>query len=69
MAERAGFTCAFVNVGGGLGAKTSRFAMPRVHVSADMSLGEFEAQISGFYRWLRHRFFPGAEAGTMRFAS
>jgi peptidoglycan/xylan/chitin deacetylase (PgdA/CDA1 family) len=69
MAERAGFTCAFVNVGGGLGAKTSRFAMPRVHVSAGMGFGEFEAHISGFYGWLRHRSMPWAEAGTMRFAS
>jgi peptidoglycan/xylan/chitin deacetylase (PgdA/CDA1 family) len=50
MAERAGFDCAFVNAGGGFGAKTPRFALPRVHVTADMSTAEFEAHISGFYR-------------------
>ena len=55
LAERAGFRCAFMNVGGGLGAKNSRFALPRVHVTADMTLSEFEAHISGFYRALRQR--------------
>jgi peptidoglycan/xylan/chitin deacetylase (PgdA/CDA1 family) len=53
MAERAGFTCAFLNVGGGFGATMSRFAMPRVHVTSGMRLAEFEAHISGFHRWLR----------------
>jgi peptidoglycan/xylan/chitin deacetylase (PgdA/CDA1 family) len=65
MAERAGFTCAFMNVGGGFGAKTPRFAMPRVHVSAQMSLAEFEVHLSGFYRRLRQRFLPGAEASAI----
>lgn len=55
LAERAGFRCAFMNVGGGFGARINRFALPRVHVTADMSLSEFEAHISGFYRSLRHR--------------
>ncbi len=55
LPERAGFRCAFMNAGGGLGAKINRFAMPRVHVTADMSLAEFEAHISGFYSSLRHR--------------
>jgi peptidoglycan/xylan/chitin deacetylase (PgdA/CDA1 family) len=53
MAERAGFTCAFLNVGGGFGATMSRFAMPRVHVTSGMRLAEFEAHVSGFHRWLR----------------
>jgi peptidoglycan/xylan/chitin deacetylase (PgdA/CDA1 family) len=58
--EQAGFRCAFTNVGGGFGAtangsKINRFALPRVHVTADMSLSEFEAHISGFYRSLRQR--------------
>jgi peptidoglycan/xylan/chitin deacetylase (PgdA/CDA1 family) len=56
FAERAGFHCAFMNTGGGLGAKNYRFAFPRVHVTANMSLSEFEANISGFYRSLRLRF-------------
>ncbi len=70
LAEQAGFLCAFMNTGGGLGAKIdrakidpskisgakiNRFALPRVHVTADMSLFEFEAHISGFYRSLRKR--------------
>jgi peptidoglycan/xylan/chitin deacetylase (PgdA/CDA1 family) len=53
LAEQAGFRCAFMNVGGGFGAKVggakvggakisgakiNRFALPRVHVTADMSL-------------------------------
>jgi len=60
LAERAGFRCAFLNVGGGFGAKVrvshnSRFAFPRVHVTADMTVPEFEAHLSGFYRWIRER--------------
>jgi len=70
LAEEAGFRCAFMNTGGGLGAKINhsknndakinhskikRFALPRAHVTADMSLFEFEAHISGFYRSLRKR--------------
>src|SRR6202040_345646 len=49
LAERAGFTCAFLNGGGGLGAPTPRFAMPRVHVTATTTLAEFEAHVSGLY--------------------
>jgi peptidoglycan/xylan/chitin deacetylase (PgdA/CDA1 family) len=56
MAKRAGFCCAFLNVGGGLGAPMPRFALPRVHISGAMNLGEFEAHVSGFYRSLRQRF-------------
>jgi peptidoglycan/xylan/chitin deacetylase (PgdA/CDA1 family) len=65
LAEQAGFRCAFMNTGGGFGAKIvaakingekiNRFALPRVHITADMSLFEFEAHISGFYRSLRNR--------------
>jgi peptidoglycan/xylan/chitin deacetylase (PgdA/CDA1 family) len=53
LAEEAGFRCAFMNMEGDLGAKMNRFALPRVHVAADMGLGEFEAHISGFYFSLR----------------
>lgn len=53
LAEAAQFQCAFTNVGGGFGANLPRFTLPRVHVTADMNLGEFEAQISGFCRTLR----------------
>ena len=61
MAEQAGFQCAFMNVGGGFGAQLPRFALPRVHVSADMSLAEFEAHLSGFHRDFRSR-LSGATA-------
>ena len=66
LAEQAGFRCAFMNVGGGFGpkinrSKIDRFALPRVHVTADMSLFEFEAHISGFYRSLRKRLLGGDE--------
>jgi peptidoglycan/xylan/chitin deacetylase (PgdA/CDA1 family) len=53
MAERAGFKCAFRNGGGGFGAELPRFGLPRVSVSAEMSLGEFEANVSGFYGSMR----------------
>lgn len=57
MAQQAGFSCAFLNVGGGFGAETARFAFPRVHVTREMSLAEFEAHVSGFHGLLRRRFF------------
>ncbi len=60
MAERAGFTCAFLNTGGGFGAQTPRFELPRVHVTGAMNLGEVEAHVSGFYRSLRQRFLRSA---------
>ena len=53
LAEKAGFICAFLNVGGGFGAELPRFALPRVHVSSGIGLAEFEAHVSGFYRSLR----------------
>jgi peptidoglycan/xylan/chitin deacetylase (PgdA/CDA1 family) len=56
MAEQAGFECAFMNIGGGFGAELSRFALPRVHVTSDMTLAEFEAHVSGLHRALRGRF-------------
>ncbi len=55
MAERAGFACAFMNVGGGFGAALPRFALPRVHVTSEMGLAEFEAHVSGFHNALRAR--------------
>ena len=61
LAEQSGFRCAFMNTGGGFGAKVNRFSLPRVHVTADMSLFEFEAHISGFYRSLRKRLLGGDE--------
>jgi peptidoglycan/xylan/chitin deacetylase (PgdA/CDA1 family) len=62
MAARAGYQCAFLNFGGGFSRNFSRFAIPRVHVTADMNLGEFEAHVSGFHQSLRRRFGPEGTA-------
>jgi peptidoglycan/xylan/chitin deacetylase (PgdA/CDA1 family) len=59
LAEEAGFRCAFMNAGGGFGARIDRFAIPRVHVTADMNTSEFEAHLAGVYRRLRERFLGG----------
>jgi len=64
LAEQAGFRCAFMNAGGGFGANIDRFAVPRVHITADMSLSEFEAHIAGFYRTLRKRLLGGDDLAT-----
>jgi peptidoglycan/xylan/chitin deacetylase (PgdA/CDA1 family) len=56
MAERAGYTCAFLNYGGGLVKRTSpRFGLPRAHVTAQMNLPEFEAHLSGFHEAMQRR--------------
>jgi peptidoglycan/xylan/chitin deacetylase (PgdA/CDA1 family) len=65
MAKRAGFKGAFLNVGGGFGTQTPKFALPRVHVTAEMSLAEFEAHISGFHRSLRRLFRPESLSAAM----
>jgi peptidoglycan/xylan/chitin deacetylase (PgdA/CDA1 family) len=57
MAEQGGFACAFMNVGGGFGAALPRFALPRIHVTSEMGLAEFEAHVSGFHNALRARLF------------
>jgi len=60
MAADAGYTCAFLNHGGGVSQGTSpRFALPRAHVTADMDLPEFEAHLSGFHEGLQKRFHRG----------
>jgi hypothetical protein len=58
MAKRAGFKAAFLNAGGTFGTQTPKFALPRVHITADISLAEFEAHISGFHRSLRELLRP-----------
>jgi len=49
MAKQAGYEAAFLNVGGGLGAKLAPYTIPRVHVNAGIRLAEFDAHVSGFY--------------------
>lgn len=65
MVERAGYTCAFVNFGGGFGAPRNPFAMQRVHVTGEMSLAEFEAHVTGLHRSLRQRFLHETPTLTM----
>jgi peptidoglycan/xylan/chitin deacetylase (PgdA/CDA1 family) len=56
MAEKAGYDCAFINFGGGFRTDTPRFGIPRVHVSLDTTVPEFEAHLSGLHEGLRRRF-------------
>jgi peptidoglycan/xylan/chitin deacetylase (PgdA/CDA1 family) len=56
LAEEAGYECGFMNVGGVLDAVSARFALPRVHVTAEMSLPVYEAYLSGFHDAMRRRF-------------
>ncbi len=64
MAMRAGYTCAFVNYGGGFGAPFSPFAVQRVHITGEMSLSEFEAHVAGLHRSLK-RVFQRDSAGPV----
>jgi peptidoglycan/xylan/chitin deacetylase (PgdA/CDA1 family) len=55
LAEQAGFSCAFVNVEYWPGQSSNRYALPRTHVTSDMTLPELTAHLSGFHRhpWRR----------------
>jgi len=53
MPESAGFAAAFLNYGGGLGTSLPSYGLPRIHVTAEMRLPEFEAHVSGFYSRLQ----------------
>ena len=67
MAQRAGYQCAFVNVSGDIESKTSKFALPRMHVTANMTDSEFEAHVSGLQQFLRQFVRPAkmsAAAGS-----
>ncbi len=50
LAREAGFSCAFINSAGNF---DSRFAIPRVHITHDMHISEFEAHLSGFHHSLQ----------------
>jgi hypothetical protein len=65
-AKRAGFKAAFLNTSGGIGPQTPRFALPRVHITATMSLAEFEAHISGLHRSLQELLRSTNEKPAMR---
>jgi peptidoglycan/xylan/chitin deacetylase (PgdA/CDA1 family) len=53
MPQTAGYEAAFVNFGGGLGARLQPYTLPRIHVTAEMKLAELEAHLSGFYARLQ----------------
>jgi peptidoglycan/xylan/chitin deacetylase (PgdA/CDA1 family) len=53
MPKEYGYKAAFVNFGGGLGADLPPYALPRIHVTSEMGLGEFEAHVSGFHMRLQ----------------
>jgi peptidoglycan/xylan/chitin deacetylase (PgdA/CDA1 family) len=55
MARDAGYKAAFMNFGGGLGAALPIHALPRIHVTAEMSLAELEANVAGFYAALQRK--------------
>jgi peptidoglycan/xylan/chitin deacetylase (PgdA/CDA1 family) len=65
MAERAGFTAAFMNIDEGR-TSISNFSFHRMHVTADMSLTDLEARISGFHRTLQQLFRPSERLRTDR---
>jgi peptidoglycan/xylan/chitin deacetylase (PgdA/CDA1 family) len=60
MAKRAGFKSAFLNTSDSIRPQTPRFALPRAHITAAMSLAEFEAHISGFHRSMQEFFRPAS---------
>ena len=61
MPQESGYAAAFLNFGGGLGANLPAYALPRIHVTADMSLAELEAHVSGFYSLLQRRAGRGTQ--------
>ena len=69
MPQEAGFDAAFLNYGGGFGVDLPAHALPRIHVTADMSLPEFEAHVSGFYARLQRRAGRNPQAVEMVRAS
>jgi len=56
LAQKAGFQCAFMNTGGCMSASSPPYALPRIHITSDMRLREFEAHVTGFHSALRSRF-------------
>jgi len=62
MPQKSGYEAAFLNFGGGLGVELPPYALPRVHVTAEMSLAEFEAHVSGFHARLQRLVGRGRKA-------
>lgn len=55
LAEAAGYHCGFMNTGGLIPPSINKFVIPRVHITAALNLGEFEAYASGFHQHLQAR--------------
>jgi len=53
LAREAGFSCAFLNVEHSAAESGDPFAIPRTHVTANMTLPEFAAHLSGFHARLQ----------------
>ena len=53
LAREAGFACAFLNVEHWRAAPANPFAIPRVHVTANTTLPEFAAHMSGLHARLQ----------------
>jgi len=53
LAREAGFACAFLNVEHWRGGPSNRFALPRIHVTADTTLPELAAHLSGLHARLQ----------------
>jgi peptidoglycan/xylan/chitin deacetylase (PgdA/CDA1 family) len=49
LAQEAGFACAFLNVEHWGSGPTNPFALPRIHVTANTTLPEFAAHLSGLH--------------------
>ena len=65
MTQAAGYSCAFLNHGGGRESRSSpRFGLPRAHVTGQMGIAELEAHLSGFHGRLQGRFRGALPAGT-----
>lgn len=62
LARDARYRCAFMNAGGSVSQPMDRFAVPRIHINADMNLGEFEAHASGFHQYLQSRLMRSTPA-------
>jgi peptidoglycan/xylan/chitin deacetylase (PgdA/CDA1 family) len=61
----SGAKCAFVNTGARVTAESNRFALPRIHVTAQTKLPELEARISGLHSALQRRFAPQPAVHTV----
>lgn len=64
MGKDAGYEAAFLNIPGKLDRK-SAFSLPRIHVSGEMIMPEFEAHICGFHHRLQEYFKRGIEAAAV----